>query len=42
LALEEASQMEQDAADTDYTMQFLAAADYLEAGFDKLNQRREI
>jgi|SRR4051794_11276818 hypothetical protein len=42
LALEEADQMEQDAADVAYTMQLLAADDYLEAGFDKLNQRHEI
>jgi hypothetical protein len=42
LALEEAAEMEQDAADIQYTMLFLAAGDYLEAGFDKLNQRHEI
>ena len=42
LALQEAAQMDQDAADIEYTMQFLAAGDHLEAGFDKLNQRHEI
>jgi len=42
LALNEATQMEQDAADIEYTMQFLSAGDYLEEGFEKLNRRHEI
>lgn len=42
LALDEADQMEQNAANVEYTMHLLATDDYLEAGFDKLNQRREI
>lgn len=42
LALDEAAQMVQDAADIEYTMQFLSAGDYLEEGFEKLNRRHEI
>jgi hypothetical protein len=42
MALEEAAQMEQDAADIEYMMQLFAAADYLEDGFEKLNRRHEI
>jgi hypothetical protein len=41
-ALGEAAEMEQDARDIQYTMQFLSAGDYLEEGFEKLNRRHEI
>jgi hypothetical protein len=41
LAVEEAAQMEENAADIHYTMQLLAAGDYLEAGLKKLKRRQE-
>jgi len=41
-AFGEAAEMEQDARDIQYTMQFLSAGDYLEKGFEKVNQRHEV
>jgi len=41
-ALDEAAEMERNAANVGYTMQLVGSANYLEAGLKKLNQRHEI